>query len=198
MKIRSLLLMGTLSLLFGSKSAGQSNLIDITSKSEEGFHDLVFNIIEKQLGSDNNWIIVAKGQCNNRIVGLKLVLKNGINAGIVDRKPNNQGMVKNAGRLLSIGSKSDNFIKIVSALYGFKTDKKFSKKGIFFDCFSLNEQAGYLDKGKFKFKLFFDSYNKIDLYSEMFLDIDISSGLIELNEKDPGYRENIVKILCNQ
>jgi hypothetical protein len=103
MKINSLLLMGIQSLIFSSNSCGQSNLIDITSKSEEGFHDLVFNIIEKQHDLDNNWIIVAKGQYNNTIAGLKVVLKNGINAGIVDGKTNKQGMVNEAGRFLSIG-----------------------------------------------------------------------------------------------
>jgi hypothetical protein len=195
MKMNKLIIMGFLSLLFCHKSNGQSNLIDITSKSEEGFHDLVFNIANKQLDKDNNWILTAKGQYKNIVVGFKVVIKNNINPGIVNGKPDQSGMIKNAGQILNIGSESDNFIKVVSELYGFKSDKKFTKNAISFDCFSLNSQKGDLEKADFKFKLFLDSQDSNGLYSELFLNISLSSGLIELNEKDPGYRENIIKIM---
>jgi len=187
--------MGFLSLVFGLKSNGQSKLIDIISKSEEGFNDLIFNITDKQLDKNNNWVLIAKGQYKSTVVGLKIKIKNGLNPGLINGKPDQSGMTKNAGELISNGLESDNFIKIVSGLYGFKSDKKFSKKNISFDCFSLNSLVGYLDKGDFKFKLFLDSQNINGLYSELFLNINLSTGLIELNEKDPGYRENIIKIL---
>lgn len=195
MKINKLIIMGFLSLLFGHKSNGQSNLIDISSKSEEGFHDLVFNITNKQLDKDNNWTLTAKGQFKNIVIGFKVVIKNDINPGIINGKPDQSGMIKNPGQILNIGLESDNFIKVVSELYGFKSDKKFTKNAISFDCFSLNSQKGDLEKADFKFKLFLDSQNMNGLYSELFLNISLSSGLIELNEKDPGYRENIIKIM---
>jgi hypothetical protein len=194
MKMNKLIIMGFLSLIFGIKSNGQNNLINISSKSEEGFHDLVFNITNKNLDKDY-WTLTAKGQLKNSVVGFKVVIKNNINPGIVNGKPDQTGMIKNAGQILSIGVESDNFIKIVSELYGFKSDKKFTKNPISFDCFSLNSQKGDLEKGDFKFKLFLDSQDLNGLYSELFLNISFSSGLIELNEKDPGYRENIIKII---
>ncbi|WP_321518800.1 hypothetical protein [uncultured Bacteroides sp.] len=64
--------MGFLSLLFGLKSYGQSKLVDITSKYEVGFCDLVFNITDKQLDKDNYWILIAKGQYKSTVVGLKI------------------------------------------------------------------------------------------------------------------------------
>lgn len=195
MKIIGLIILGFLSLVFGLKSNGQDKLIDITSKSEEGFHDLIFNITDKQLDKDNNWILIAKGQYKSTVVGLKIKIKNGINPGLINGKPDQSGMKKNAGELINIGLESDKLIQIVSGLYGFKSDKKFSKKNISFDCFSLNSMTGYLDKGDFKFKIFLDSQDLNGLYSELFLNIHLSNGLIELNEKDPGYRENIIKIL---
>ena len=187
--------MGLLSLMFASYSTGQNKLIDITSKSEEGFQDFVFNIINKQLDKNNNWIFTVKGQYKSTVVGIKIKIKNGINPGIINGKPDKSGVMKNAGEFTTIGLESDNLIKKVSEIYGFKTNKKFSKNKILFDCFSLNSIAGYLDKGAFKFKLFLDSQNVIGLYSEIFLDINLAAGLIELNEKDPSYRENIIKIL---
>jgi len=187
--------MGLFSVIFGLKSNGQTNLIDIKSKSEEGFQDLVFNITDKKLDKDNNWTLTAKGQYKNMIVGFKVVIKNELKPGIVNGKPDQTGMIKNAGQISSIGLESDNFIKVVSELYGFKSDKKFTKNAISFDCFSLNTQKGDLEKADFKFKLFFDSQDLNGLYSELFLNISLPTGLIELNEKDPGYRENIIKIM---
>ena len=195
MNINKLIIIGFLSLLLGIKSNGQSNLIDIASKSEEGFHDFVFNITDKQLDKDNSWILTAKGQYKNTIVGFKVVIKNEINPGIVNGKPEQSGMIKNAGQILSCGFESDHFIEVVSELYGFKTIKKFTENAISFDCFSLNTQKGDLAKGDYKFKLFLDSQNTNGMYSELFLNISIQTGLLELNEKDPGYRENIIKIM---
>ncbi len=187
--------MGFLTLIFGLKSYGQSKLIDITSKSEEGFCDLVFNITDKQLDEDSNWILVAKGQYKSIVVGVKIKIKNGLNPGLNNGKLDQLGMTRNAGELINIGLESDNFIKIVSGLYGFKSGEKFSKKNIPFDCFSLNSEVGYLDKGNFRFKLFLDSQDINGLYSELYLNIDLSAGLIQLNEKDPGYRERVIKVL---
>lgn len=170
--------MGFLTLIFGLKSYGQSKLIDITSKSEEGFCDLVFNITDKQLDEDSNWILVAKGQYKSIVVGVKIKIKNGLNPGLNNGKLDQLGMTRNAGELINIGLESDNFIKIVSGLYGFKSGEKFSKKNIPFDCFSLNSEVGYLDKGNFRFKLFLDSQDINGLYSELYLNIDLSAGLI--------------------
>lgn len=195
MKMYKFIIMGLFSLFFAFRSNGQSSLIDITSKSEEGFHDLVFNIANKQLDKDNNWIIFAKGQYDSIVVGFKVVIKNNITPGIVNGKPDQSGMITNAGQILSIGLESDNFIKVVSELYGFKTEKKFTKNAILFDCFSLNSQNSDLEKADLKFKLFLDGQDSNGLYSELYLNISFSDGLIELDEKDPGYRENIIKIM---
>lgn len=195
MKTKGLIVMGFLSLIFGLKSYGQSKLIDITSKSEEGFCDLVFNIADKQLDNDNNWILIAKGQYKSTVIGLKIKIKNGLNPGLINGKLDQSGMTKNAGEFINIGLESDNFIKIVSGLYGVKSSGKFSKENILIDCFSLNSEVGYLDKGEFRFKLFLDSQDINGLYSELFLNIDLSAGLIQLNEKSPEYRERIIKIL---
>ena len=71
MKVDKLIIIGFLSLLFGIKLYGQSNLVDITSKSRKGFHDLVLNIVDKQLDNDV-WIITAKGLYKDSVVGIKL------------------------------------------------------------------------------------------------------------------------------
>jgi hypothetical protein len=43
------------------------------------------------------------------------------------------------------------------------------------------------------FKVFHDDEDKLGLYFEMFLHVDIPSGYVRFDEKDEGYRENVVK-----
>ena len=43
------------------------------------------------------------------------------------------------------------------------------------------------------FKVFHDDENKLGLYFEMFLHVDIPSGYVRFDEKDEEYRENVVR-----
>jgi hypothetical protein len=194
MKVKEFLVMGLLSLLFGCKSNGQSQLIDITSKSEEGFCDIILNIVDKQIDNDF-WIITAKGQYKGTIVGIKIKVKNGLKPGIVNGEIDKTAFTKDAVEISSIGNESDSFIKVLSNLYGFKTNKKFTSKPLIFTCISLSSTEGFLDKGYFKFKLFFDDTDEKGLYSEIYLNPNFPEGLIELPEKDPGYRKNIINAM---
>jgi hypothetical protein len=194
MKVNFFIIMGILSFLFAQKSNGQNNLIDITSKSEEGFQDLVLNIIDKKI--DNNvWILIAKGQFKGTVVGIKIKMANGLKPGIINSEIDNGGFARSACEISSIGQESDNFIKILSELYGQKTNKKFTSKPLIFNSFSLNTNQALLDKGYFKFKLFFDDLNEQGLYSEIFLNLNLPEGFIEIPEKDPEYRENLIKAM---
>jgi hypothetical protein len=46
------------------------------------------------------------------------------------------------------------------------------------------------------FKVFHDDEDKIGLYFEMFLHVDVPSGYVRLDENDEEYRENVVKSFC--
>jgi hypothetical protein len=43
------------------------------------------------------------------------------------------------------------------------------------------------------FKIFHDDEDRLGLYFEMFLHVDIPSGYVRFDEKDQEYRENVVK-----
>jgi hypothetical protein len=88
-------------------------------------------------------------------------------------------------------------IEIISQLYNQPIVKEFSKERIYFTVFPLNQQKAKLVKGLYKFKLFYDDDNEKNMYSELYLNTNFQKNLIELNEKDEEYRENIVKILSN-
>ena len=46
-----------------------------------------------------------------------------------------------------------------------------------------------------KTKVFFDDLDKMTFYSEWYINIDLKNKVLELREKDPEYRLNIINIL---
>ncbi|MBN2275290.1 MAG: hypothetical protein JXK95_13225 [Bacteroidales bacterium] len=184
-----------LSLLFCIKLNGQINLFEITSKSRENYQDLIFNITDKHL-ENNFWILTAKGQYKGTIAGIKIKFKNGLKPGLFeDGRIDNTSWAQKAVEMSTIGEESDNFVRIISELYGIKTEKAFTKKPIVFTCFSLNLETAILENGYYEFKLYFDDTNRSGLYTEIFLNMNLPEGYIEIPDKDPQHGEDFIKAM---
>jgi len=192
MKMKGLLIIALLSILLGCKH--KNHLDEISSKSEDGFQNIALTIVDKHMEGDS-WIAIAKGQYKGTIVGLKIKIKNGLRPDIVNGVLDRHDLNKDAVEISSIGKESDNFIKALSELYGFKTNKGFTSKPLVFTCMSLNTELAFLDKGLFKFKLYYDQYNENGSYAEIYLNPNLPNDEIGLQEKDPVYRKNLIKIM---
>ncbi len=204
-KLTAIIFMGLFSFLFGCKSNdsnAQTNntdttkLEEITSRfdPEEGWNDIFLKIIE-DIKTDTSHIYIAKGRYKNKTVGLQIEVSSKIGAGIIDGKPDGKaGFVANAVQLKSIGQESDEFVIALAELYKQPTNKGFTKHTISAKAFSLNEKSVNLDKRDYyKLKLFLSEDDE-KLYSEIFLNINTDKQEIEINEKDEGYREPIIKV----
>ena len=194
MKIRRLITIGFLGFVFGINLVGQSNLINITSRSREGYQDLTLNVVDT-LHKNDFWIITAKGQYKGTIVGIGIKIKNGLRPGLVNGEMDNTTWARYAVEISTIGEESDNFVKVVSKLYGIPTDKPFSNDPIVFTCFSLNSKVAWLKEGYFKFKLYFDDTNKSGIYTEVFLNLNLKEGYIEIPDRNPQHRGGFVKAM---
>lgn len=185
--------MGILSWLFGCSQTEKnvSNLQEITSRfdPEEGWHDVFLKIVSTK-STDSTKIYVCKGLHKGKIVGPQVEVRTDIKAGI---SPTSEaiGFKKNAIRLSSIGKESDEFIRVLSELYGKTTTKSFIPNTYWLTVFSINQKPVDLDKKDYyHLKVFFDQNE--NTYSELFLNINTSKGEIELNEKDEAYREGVI------
>ena len=196
-----ILIISILSFLFGCKDSDTKNRLeeiissDPEKKVDDDWADIYLNIIN-ETKTEHTHIYLAKGLYKNEIVGLKFTINSEINAGIIKGKiDSNTGFVSNAVQLQSIGKESDNFIKALSELYHQTRHDKFTKNIINATAFSLNEKKVDLDKkDRYKLKLFFEEDNE-ELYSEIYLNIDINLRKIQLREKDWEYRTAIIKVL---
>lgn len=190
--------MGLFNSLFGSKANGQTNeLIELTSNQdeEEGWQDLIFTITNKELQTDGYWNITCKAIHKGSVVGFRIFILKGIEAGIVNDDLDNTKFIWDAFRIEGIGEESDNLVNIMSQLYGQQAVTKFTDEQLNYVAFPLNRDKANLEDGVFKFKLFFDDNNELGLYSEFYLNPNFPNGTLEFNEKDEEYRTNIIKHL---
>lgn len=200
-QMTTIILMGLFSFLFGctdnkTNALQTDKLVDITSRLDqaEGWSDIFLAIIA-DTKTDTSHIYIAKGIYKGKTVGLQIEVRSNIAAGIVDGKPDGKsGFVANAVRLKSIGQESDDLVKALAELYKQPSDKGFTKQTISATAFSLNDKPADLDKKDYyKLKLFFEE-NDENLYSEIFLNINTDKREIEIQEKDEGYRETLIKV----
>ena len=189
--------MGLFSSLFGCSDNKSADLVEITSRTEEDFQDFVLTIVESKLTADGEYEITAKGKNKQEIVGLKIKLKNNLKPGFLGDEVDNTAFEPNGATFYTIGQESDNLIRGISKLYSFPTGNKF-KNNISFYIFSLNQEQADLSKGYYKFKLFFDPSDELGLYSEVYLNVNIPENEVELREKDPEYRENLIKAMTRK
>ncbi len=179
------------------QEAALMQLQDITQRidPEEGFIDVILKITD-ETKTDTSHIYLAKGLYKDKTIGLAIEVNANIPAGIVDGDISAEGsFVPNGVKLSSIGAESDTFIRALAELYGVATTKGFTKNPVYATAFSLNEMPVDLNQSEYyRLKLFFEE-DQEELYSELFLNIDLADRELELSEKDHDYRRPLLDVM---
>jgi len=160
-------------------------LPDVTSESEEGFHDFVFAVV----GGGERGTLRVRGKYRDTVVGFEVRLsqawKGGKVAGV--NLVTYQGTVV----LASTGSESDEFVRLIDQLYGTKLGPSSFNAQTKFTAISLEGNPQRLSAGQVKLKLFFEAKDEAR-YAEAFLNVDVAKSRVYLREKDPDYRTALV------
>lgn len=202
--LKTIITVGLFSILFGcdhnqnNQKKTDIKIEEITSRTDtsEGFSDIFLTIVNAQK-NDSSFTYLGKGLYKGRIVGLKFELPSNIPYGITeDGEVNSKyGFVQEGIKFISIGQESDELLKALSELYNVQTQKKFSKKVITATIFSLNSTSADLEQNAYyKFKLFFNEDGDDGSYAELYFNIRTGEKIIELHEKDPEYRQPLIKV----
>jgi hypothetical protein len=175
-------------------SNSKTNLPEITSELEEGgFIDLVFRIQEYQTDKDNSQRLRVAGQYKGRVVGFEVILRStweGEKAG----KENPVEMHLGKVSYCSVGAESDAFLEILADLYDIKQTPKPMAKETLFTGVSLEGDPSNMAGGVVKIKLFYEKDGEDD-YAEFYTNIDLNNHKLEMCEKDPEYRKQIIRAL---
>lgn len=172
-----------------------NDIVNLNSNQSVDWKDLVFTITEKEKLSNGYWNLVCKAKIENEIVGIRIKILDDMPAGIVNDELVQDGFTCKGVEFESIGEESDKLVERMALLFEMKKKTKFTSNKLTFTVFSLNNKKANLNKGKFKFKIFYDDDNDLNLYSEFYLNLNFKNGIIEINEKDSEYRKNIITFL---
>jgi len=167
---------------------------EIASGSDETFRDLQFGIAGRERTADGGQLIRVVGVHHGTSVGLAVVL--GPTWHETQRAPN-VALTSFSGTvtLRSMGPQSDQLLTAIDELYATGQRPRGMRQETPFAAISLRGDPRHLEGGLTKIKLFFESTDQTR-YAELFLDINLSTGILSLNEKDPDYRNAIVRALA--
>ena len=171
----------------------QSRLPEITSESEEGFHDLVLAIEDHKKLSDGSQRILASGLYKGKKVSLEIYIGAAWSSSSLDDDVP-LTIFRGAVSYRSVGAESDFLLRVMDELFGTKQTPKAMNKATEFTAISLGGDPTDLAKEPVKIKLFFES-NSEDQYAELFTNIDLKARKVYISEKDEEYRTAIVRAL---
>lgn len=177
-------------------SCSQNNIIDITSKTVKTseFQDVALNITDTK-ETDSMFVYTAQGLYKSDTVGIKISLKKGIKAGIVNGEMKNV-FIGNGITLHSIRSKSDKLLAAMTELYGVDSITTTMRSDlIVLPCANFSQEDVDYTSGEYKFKVFMET---AEGSSELFVIFDFANKLIQLNEKDVAYRKEVLQFLMKK
>ena len=157
-------------------------LPEITASSEGGgFVDLEFAIRSYKSLPDGSHSLEVRGIHQGREVGIVVVLGSQWKASI--------GTVV----YRSLGAPSDALLVALDQLYGTKLQPLVMRSETTFAVMSLEGTPGDLTKGPTKMKLFYEPDGQG--YAELYTNVNLQNGILQIHEKDPDYRAAIIHAL---
>lgn len=172
-------------------SSGPDDSPEITSETGNGLHDLVFRATPAAGAPAGTQRLTLTGWHRGTRVALGVDLLPQWTQGHLSGDA-----VAYSGRVRfrSVDALSDAFITTLAAVYSSKAPVRRMKPSIDFTATSLEGDPRDVAKHATKIKLFFEPGDEQD-YAELYLNIDLAHHRAELREKDPDYRDPILRAL---
>ncbi len=177
-----------------SQSATGPSLEKFTNDKTAVKQQLFLRIVDESQ-TDSSHIYVAKSVFEQDTVGLQVEVLKNIKPGVNGQgRPVEDGFVRGALKLSSIGAESDALVKSLATIFGSQSSGAFSSAVIEPTVFSSNTiEVDLTKKSTYSFKLFFD--NSIGEPAEVFVTLDLYKRSFEIGEKDASYRAQFLSAL---
>jgi hypothetical protein len=171
-----------------------SPIPEITSDGqEEGLLDLVFGLENHNELPDGTQQLVAVGRAGDHEVSFRADL--GASWRRSTLEDTSFRMSQGTVTLRSLGPRSDRLIGALQSLYDTHLGLTTMASEIAFTAVSLEGDPADLRGGPLKLKLFFEGDDEDD-YAEIYLNVDMDRARVDLNEKEPEYREPLLRALA--
>ncbi len=184
--------MGIIAAIFGGSKAGAT---PVRVNREDGFVDLDFPLAADPQATRVGHRVLAEGTYDGRQVGFAAE----IHGEWVEKPLEEKSATFYWGRvtLRSIGEPSNNFVEVLSKLYGLTSKSASMLSEINAQAVGLADDPRRLLESQVRMKLFLNSEVE-GRYAEVFLNLDVPGRVVQFHEKDQDYRQNVVLALCER
>jgi hypothetical protein len=165
--------------------------------SEEGFVDLTFRVSDLSDDGEHYRFHLAASY-KGRAVGMDVVLVKGIQGGFNGEMNLVKEYVYRLGvRFLRSGPESDRLISAISELYGAENSQRKMVSEETFTAIALHQGGLDMESEPVKLKIFGKDGEPFDeeAYYESFFNVDLPNQFVFWNEKDPDYRQPLLRAL---
>lgn len=155
--------------------------------------DVQVPIVSAQTTTDGRTVIVAQGEYRGRSVGVELSVRGQMKPGIVGDDIDRTAFYESGVLVRGIGDPTRYLADMFSEVYILPVDTAQPLQQLDFTSIALDGDPMLIETEHLNFKVFHDDEDKLGLYFEMFLHIDIPTGYVRFVEKDEEYRGNALK-----
>jgi hypothetical protein len=145
-----------------------------------------------QWADDGGLNIEARGRLHRKIVAIGIRLDAAWVPEELEESPIT--LYWGTGEIRNLGATSHQFVRALGELYGQNLTGKRMPDSVPVKAVGLNDDPRLLPDQPVKMKLFFEPENE-EGYAEVYWNIDVGKQLVEIHEKDPEYRLNILRAL---
>lgn len=157
--------------------------------TEEGFVDIDLPIADFKK-TTSGLSVIARGEIRGTVVAFAVDINPSWKRKLADDKK--VAFYWGSGQFRSLGQESDNFVQLLAKMYKHPDVRASMTRRIEVEAVGLANDPSDVLTTPTKMKLFFNSNSEKD-YAEVFLNLDIPAKKLEFHEKDPEYREPLLR-----
>jgi hypothetical protein len=170
---------------------------EVIIDQEEGFFDIDFYIASCDLNNDGTISVSVRNEMKGKPVEFTLCFENKWNKKEIENSDNFFYWGK--GKFINTGEYTDNFLKTLASCYCVPVKTPDNNKAIEAVIVGLANDPASMTSQAVDMKFFFNSDSeKQELYSEVYINVNIPERILQFHEKDPEYREPLIRSLCGE
>lgn len=155
--------------------------------------DVQIPIVALDFASDGTATIIAQGDYRGHAAGVEIWIRGLMKPGLVDGDVDATAFYDKGIVLRAANHKTGHLAVIFSELYKTSVAAAEPLPQLDLTCIALDGNPVSINTQHLNFKVFHDDEEKLGLYFELFLHVDVPAGYVRFDEKDEEYRENVVK-----
>jgi hypothetical protein len=165
--------------------------LEILSETEEGFADLVLSVVAEHQTAEGGRYFDVLATHEGELVGLRIELSPAWRPQQMGDIPCFSGIVT----YRSSGELSDRFVSLLDRLYGVGLGPSRMADTVRFAALTLGDDPASIDTSAIHIKLFFEHDEEVR-YAEVYTNIDLPRGVVQIREKDADYRRPLIQALA--